>query len=142
MANIERRPNGGWRARYYDHAGKQHVKHSPGRSMRRHGLTRSPPRSSVRQALWCARQACPAQQSSISTSGGRIACPLPQGVAPTSVGSVTALRCWLLCEQEREADMSSGVFFVAPLGIIVQFPVIHGAVRLALPRHGAGSARG
>jgi hypothetical protein len=38
--------------------------------------------------------------------------------------------------------MSSGVFFVAPLGIIVQFPVIHGAVRLALPRHGAGSARG
>ena len=29
MANIERRPNGGWRARYYDHAGKQHVKHSP-----------------------------------------------------------------------------------------------------------------
>ena len=29
MANIERRPNGGWRARYYDHAAKQHVKHSP-----------------------------------------------------------------------------------------------------------------
>ena len=29
MANIERRPNGDWRARCYDHAGKQHVKHSP-----------------------------------------------------------------------------------------------------------------
>jgi len=27
--------------------------------------------------------------------------------------------------------MSSGVFFVAPLGIIVQFPVIHGAVSMA-----------
>lgn len=27
MANIEKRPNGVWRARYYDDAGKQHAKH-------------------------------------------------------------------------------------------------------------------
>ena len=29
MANIEKRPNGVWRARYYDEAGKQHAKHFP-----------------------------------------------------------------------------------------------------------------
>src|SRR5450631_3199280 len=27
MSNIEKRPNGVWRARYYDEAGKQHAKH-------------------------------------------------------------------------------------------------------------------
>jgi integrase len=29
MANIEKRPNGVWRARYYDDAGKQHARHFP-----------------------------------------------------------------------------------------------------------------
>jgi integrase len=29
MANIEKRPTGTWRARYYDDAGKQHAKHFP-----------------------------------------------------------------------------------------------------------------
>ena len=29
MANIEKRPGGVWRARYYDEAGKQHAKHFP-----------------------------------------------------------------------------------------------------------------
>jgi hypothetical protein len=27
MANIEKRPDGVWRARYYDETGKQHGKH-------------------------------------------------------------------------------------------------------------------
>jgi len=31
MANIEKRPDGVWRARYYDEAGKQHAKHFPRR---------------------------------------------------------------------------------------------------------------
>jgi len=29
MANIEKRSNGVWRARYYDEAGKQHARHVP-----------------------------------------------------------------------------------------------------------------
>lgn len=29
MASIEKRPNGRWRARYYDEAGKQHARHFP-----------------------------------------------------------------------------------------------------------------
>ena len=29
MANIEKRSNGVWRARYYDDAGKQHARHFP-----------------------------------------------------------------------------------------------------------------
>ena len=32
MSNIEKRPNGVWRARYYDDAGKQHARHFPRRT--------------------------------------------------------------------------------------------------------------
>jgi hypothetical protein len=80
MANIERQPNGGWRARYYDHAGKQHVKRSPRKIDAKawiDALTASV--LSEASTVVCTSGLSCTPIIDIHLTGGRIACPLSQG---------------------------------------------------------------
>jgi hypothetical protein len=103
MANIERRPNGVWRARYYNHAVKQHVKHFPRKIDAKAWIDEvtASVLSEAGTAVCTSGRVLHSNQRCPLWRPDRVP-PCPEGVAPTPVGSVTSLRCWLLCGQERE----------------------------------------